>query len=466
MYTNMADDAELSQEQTVKIVQFQEVTGTEDVSMARSMLEQRDWNLESAVQDHLALQDSPPPTPPQPQAHPHPHPHLHPLPQVQPTVNGTANNMHIDAQQPRSFWNLLPSRPQGGTISWIFYFLTLPLFVAFTSLSSPLRFLYSIIYPSPRRSDPLGDVLSFVSEFEGSYGIEHPAFFQGSYTQALAHAKSALKFLLVYLHCGDHQDTPEFCRNTLSNAALLEYINNNLVFWACSVTTPEGYRVSQALRENAYPFLAMIVLRDGRMTAVAKLEGPCTADSLITRLQSIVRENEAYLVVARADRQEREQTAALRQEQDEAYLESLRADQAKERKKKQEREELERQEEEERRAREEVQKQKENIRKLKVEMADEIPEEPEEGQAGVVQIMAKLPDGKRLERRFLETHSLKCLYYYIFCHPDSPDRFQVTTNFPRQVVPCEPTADNPVPPTFKQFKLPSRSMLFVTDLDA
>lgn len=32
--------------------------------------------------------------------------------------------------------------------------------------------------------------------------------------------------------------------------------------------------VSQALKENTYPFLAVIVLRENRMTVVAKIEGP------------------------------------------------------------------------------------------------------------------------------------------------------------------------------------------------
>ena len=32
--------------------------------------------------------------------------------------------------------------------------------------------------------------------------------------------------------------------------------------------------VSQALRENTYPFLALIVLRQNRMTVVARIEGP------------------------------------------------------------------------------------------------------------------------------------------------------------------------------------------------
>lgn len=60
--------------------------------------------------------------------------------------------------------------------------------------------------------------------------------------------------------------------------------------------------MSQALRENAYPFLALIVLRDNRMTVVGRLEGPYTSAKLTEQLQLIVRDNEAYLVVARAER--------------------------------------------------------------------------------------------------------------------------------------------------------------------
>ena len=45
---------------------------------------------------------------------------------------------------------------------------------------------------------------------------------------------------------------------------------NNVLFWGCSVNTPEGYRVSQALRESTYPFLAVIVLRQNRMMVVGR----------------------------------------------------------------------------------------------------------------------------------------------------------------------------------------------------
>ena len=56
-----------------------------------------------------------------------------------------------------------------------------------------------------RRTDPVADVRRFKEYFESKYGTTHPAFHAGSYSQALDEAKKELKFLLVYLHCGDHQ---------------------------------------------------------------------------------------------------------------------------------------------------------------------------------------------------------------------------------------------------------------------
>ena len=44
--------------------------------------------------------------------------------------------------------------------------------------------------------------------------------------------------------------------------------------WVCYNYDIFSISVSQALRENTYPFLALIVLRDNRMTVVARIEGP------------------------------------------------------------------------------------------------------------------------------------------------------------------------------------------------
>lgn len=43
-----------------------------------------------------------------------------------------------------------------------------------------------------------------------------------------------------------------------------------MLFWGCFVNSTEGYRVSQSLRENAYPFLAVLAMRDAKMTVVGR----------------------------------------------------------------------------------------------------------------------------------------------------------------------------------------------------
>lgn len=119
-------------------------------------------------------------------------------------------------------------------------------------------------------TDPAGTVVSFIQEYERTYGDQHPHFYPGTYSQVLNEAKKELKFLLVYLHCKDHQHTDRFCRQTLSDPRVIQYVNENCIMWACSVDTTEGYRVSQSLRENTYPFLAIIVQRDFKMTVVGR----------------------------------------------------------------------------------------------------------------------------------------------------------------------------------------------------
>lgn len=79
-----------------------------------------------------------------------------------------------------------------------------------------------------------------------------------------------------------------YFRETLSHSEVVTYVNSNMIFWACSITTSEGYRVSQALRENGYPFLALIVLHDSRMTVVGRMEGYFPAHELVDRLRYLL----------------------------------------------------------------------------------------------------------------------------------------------------------------------------------
>lgn len=60
--------------------------------------------------------------------------------------------------------------------------------------------------------------------------------------------------------------------------------------------------MSQALRENTYPFLAMIMLKDRKMTVVGRLEGLIQPEDLINQLTFIMEANQTYLMSERLER--------------------------------------------------------------------------------------------------------------------------------------------------------------------
>lgn len=61
---------------------------------------------------------------------------------------------------------------------------------------------------------------------------------------------------------------------------------------------------------------------------------------------------------------------------------------------------------------------------------------------------------------------LQYLYFYVFCHAECPDDFQIVTNFPRRVLNCEPTDEKVDPPSFKELGLGKSELLFIHDNEA
>lgn len=246
----------------------------------------------------------------------------------------------------------------------------------------------------------------------------HPVFYRGTHAQALNDAKRELKFLLIYLHSEtksqqivvDQQritETTNFCRNALSNAEVIDYINKNMIMWACDISSPEGYRVSHSVNARTYPYLVIIVLRDNKMTIVARMEGDCSSSELLSRMRRVVGENERWLNAARHERLERSLTQTLRAQQDFAFEESLKADQEKERKRQKEREDQEKIEREIRELEATEHRRKELKEKMKLELVHSVPSQPSENDENAINIVFKLPNGLRINRRFLKSNSLR-----------------------------------------------------------
>ncbi|XP_022699313.1 FAS-associated factor 2-like [Varroa jacobsoni] len=241
-----------------------------------------------------------------------------------------------------------------------------------------------------------------------------------------------------------------------------------MLVWGCSVQLPEGHKVSRTLKERTYPFVCVVVLRESRMTLVARIQGQVESpEQLLSILTTVRADNEASLRAAQIERNERTVNQTLRQQQDEAYLQSLRADQEKARKKREEEQRKRDAEEAAARQAAEEARAAELREREKVELARQVPAEPAKEDEGAIQLALRLPSGKRIDRRFLQTHSMKYLYYYVLCHSEAPDNFEIHTSYPRRKIPCQPAPGSEEdPPSFIEFGLARNESLMVSDLDA
>jgi FAS-associated factor 2 len=58
------------------------------------------------------------------------------------------------------------------------------------------------------------------------------------------------------------------------------------------------------------------------------------------------------------------------------------------------------------------------------------------------------------------------VFHYVFCHPDSPDEFEIATNFPKRVLQCQSKDGNTEIMSLEQAGLRGKEALFVYDLEA
>ena len=113
----------------------------------------------------------------------------------------------------------------------------------------------------------------FIESFEQEYGQHRPNFAANSFQQAVQQASRESKFLVVYLHSPMHEDTPGFCRQTLTADNLVSFINDNLLVWGGSIHHPDAYATSGLLEASSYPFLALLVCQPRNVEVVDRIEG-------------------------------------------------------------------------------------------------------------------------------------------------------------------------------------------------
>lgn len=294
--------------------------------------------------------------------------------------------------------------------------------------------------------DPATQAQMFIQRFKAQYGDRHPRFLDVSWRQAATQAQSDLKFLFVYLHSPEHQDTERFCRDVLCNPEVVDFVNQNFVSWGGEVTQSDAFLLSGRLAVSTYPYMALLLSNPGnRVKSVAVIQGAVSSSTLLEVMVRAVDEHGALLIAERAEREEREMDRLLREQQNAEYEEALAADREREARREAERRVIEDQERARREEEARIQAEKDADQKRTADKAAAIvrrretkraglPVEPAVGTSGAAQIRVRMPDGSNHVRSFLADNCVQQLYDWV----DSLDNttfwdYQLVSNFPRQV---------------------------------
>lgn len=294
-------NGDLTAEQSEKVLQLHDLIGIDDLLTCRDILTRHQWDLEVAIQEQLNLREG------------------------RPSIFASAS----DAREPdvindrylqRVFFSNRSPVPPAGLPGFLGFIVNYVFNFCYSTLSNILNTIRDLLRsnerskcsrafrpvvqrltPFPVVTDPLADVMNFIQEFNEKYP-NHPVFYQGKYAQVLNDAKQELRFLAIYIHSENQPDVVSFCRNTLSNEEVIEFINSNMLLWGCTASSPEGYRVSHSINIRTYPTLVVVGLQQHKMTIMGRMEGDCTAPELINRLRLVMNENQIWLTKARRER--------------------------------------------------------------------------------------------------------------------------------------------------------------------
>ncbi|GMQ05937.1 hypothetical protein CsSME_00050741 [Camellia sinensis var. sinensis] len=430
-----------------KLAYFQAITGLEDPDLCTEILSAHGWDLEQAISSFTSADNNP-----------------------SASSTTTTSAAATTAQSNTEGTGLVARGPSPPGLAW--KLITLPFSIISGSLglisgaiglgmwaaSGVLSYSLSMIGLNSSRignsssSAPLvsvsasaSEAMGFVDGFERDYGATRPNFVAEGFMDALNRSRHAFKLLFVYLHSPDHPDTPLFCERTLCSELLAAFVNENFVAWGGSIRASEGFKMSNSLKASRFPFCAVVMAATNqRIALLQQVEGPKSPEEMLTILQKVLEESAPVLVAARLDAEERRTNLRLREEQDAAYRAALEADQARERQRKEEQEQLareaaeaERKQKEEEEAREraarDAAEKEAALARIREEKALSLGAEPEKG-PDVTQVLVRFPTGERKERRFQSTATIQSLYDYV----DSlgcleVKSYSLVSNFPRVV---------------------------------
>ncbi|XP_014295657.1 FAS-associated factor 1 [Microplitis demolitor] len=292
--------------------------------------------------------------------------------------------------------------------------------------------------------------LHFSEQFEKRYGLIHPEFFTGTFDEAIRESclkpAKERKLLAVYLHHDNSVLTNVFCTQLLGCETILQLLSANFVVWGwdftyesnkqkflSSVVQSLGLVGSEAVRNiNIDTLPVLIILMRSRSTTeiFTIVHGNVGVNELLTNLihaVDVFQEQKRVDVEAEEERQARER---VKQEQDQAYQESLAADRAKE-EAKQIQQQLEQRIKEQAEHKRLAHEAKKEAHRQAVRLS--LPPEPDaETGNNILKVKFRLPGGKFLERKFKPDTPLQILLNFLIVEGYPTDEYKVLSSWPRR----------------------------------
>ncbi|TEB29594.1 hypothetical protein FA13DRAFT_1665254 [Coprinellus micaceus] len=271
-----------------------------------------------------------------------------------------------------------------------------------------------------------------------------PDFLLTTYEAALRETQRTSAILAVFLLSEEHDDTPAFKRDVLTNSTLLTTLSTHAILtWAAPTSSREGWSAAQKLGATSFPFVAFIALQPPRtstshsshsstpvLTVLSRHQGSSatTVEKLTSHIDDqVIPRVSTYLNRLKGQQRAREMERELRAQQDLAFAEAARKDRERiearaleERRKADERRRLE---EEAREAEEQQKREEEEEKRKEAERMEwrrwtrhtfvSSPQGMGKPSGQGLRIAVRLPTGTRLIHTFPANATMTDLYAFV-----------------------------------------------------
>ncbi|KAJ3707468.1 hypothetical protein LUZ61_011173 [Rhynchospora tenuis] len=276
--------------------------------------------------------------------------------------------------------------------------------------------------------ESMASEMQFFYAFERQYGTHHPFFYACRLNEALKIANNESKFVFLYLHSTENPLTDLFCKRTLCAELVVQFLDANFVSWGAFANKGEGADLVASLQASTFPFCAVIApASSGNIVVLQQVEGPVSAEALMEILhRTLDEQGSAFNAMRSEEERTRRENQQLRQEQDAAYLESLRKDKEKEQQK--------------------TVSGKHPGAAAKgpspvAHTVKETTKKPETNGTNsskrsnlITKIMIRLPNGDRVHCSFTPTDTIRSIYNYIdSLNIPGMGSYQILSNFPKRL---------------------------------